>query len=164
MKELDSDLIKEPGGRHVAATVESPLGDLRVHGVCVPWRDAHCRTGRRDRKAWEDHGVFLEELKTVLAAERDDRSLCDLPVVVDGDINQRSGGRYAYGNAEMRKAWEETLRVRSLAPATDETVIDKIAVGPQFETADSRIWSKVISTGEKLSDHDAVSCVIRRSR
>ena len=39
-----------PGGRFVAATTETVLGLLSVVGVCIPWRDAHVRTGRKDRR------------------------------------------------------------------------------------------------------------------
>jgi endonuclease/exonuclease/phosphatase family metal-dependent hydrolase len=73
-----------PSGRFVAGVTDTPLGPVRFIGVCIPWRDAHVRTGRRDRQPWEDHLTFLRQLPSVLA--ECDRSL---PAVLLGDFNQR---------------------------------------------------------------------------
>ena len=35
------------------------IGQLTVVGVCIPWADAHVRTGRKDRRRWEDHEAWL---------------------------------------------------------------------------------------------------------
>lgn len=43
-----------PGGRFVAGTTNSPFGPVRIIGVCIPWKDAHVRSGRRDRQPWQD--------------------------------------------------------------------------------------------------------------
>ena len=80
-----------PPGRHVSATVESPLGPLRVHAVCVPWSHAHVTHGRKDRTAWQEHKLFLGSLRETLRLEAADPTTCDLPVIVAGDINQRTG-------------------------------------------------------------------------
>ena len=71
-----------PGGRFVAGTTESALGPLRVIGICVPWMHAHVATGRRDRGAWEEHGIYLQALAPLLARRR------RLPTVIVGDLNQ----------------------------------------------------------------------------
>jgi hypothetical protein len=42
---------------------DTPIGPIRFVGVCIPWRDAHVRTGRRDRAPWEDHLRFLEQAR-----------------------------------------------------------------------------------------------------
>ena len=68
---------------HVAATTSTSIGDVRVIGVCIPWRDAHVRTGRKDRRAWQDHLAYLDGLDRVLA-QADDAKL-----IVAGDFNQR---------------------------------------------------------------------------
>ena len=44
-----------PGGRLVAGITLTALGPLTVVGVCVPWRDAHVRSGGRERSQWQEH-------------------------------------------------------------------------------------------------------------
>ena len=44
-----------PPGRFVAGTTQTPQGDVRVIGVCIPWQSAHTNTGHKNRKNWEDH-------------------------------------------------------------------------------------------------------------
>ncbi|MFQ3669249.1 MAG: endonuclease/exonuclease/phosphatase family protein, partial [Fimbriimonadaceae bacterium] len=72
-----------PGGRFVSGVTETGAGALRVVGVCVPWDWAHVKTGRRDRRRWEDHLRYLEGLERYLAGlgERE-------RAVVAGDFNQ----------------------------------------------------------------------------
>jgi endonuclease/exonuclease/phosphatase family metal-dependent hydrolase len=72
-----------PGGRYIAGCTATPLGDVAVHGLCVPWQHAHVATGRRDRAPWQEHVQYLESLRRVLAAARRDR-----PLLVLGDFNQ----------------------------------------------------------------------------
>lgn len=67
-----------PPGRFVAATSHTPHGPLRLIGVCIPWRDAHVRTGRRDQTPWQEHLQHLSALGPLLAG-RDHR----LPTLVD---------------------------------------------------------------------------------
>lgn len=69
-----------PPGRFVAGRCETPLGDLSVCGVCVPWSHAHVATGRRDRAPWEDHVAYLARLPSALAALA--------PDILLGDFNQ----------------------------------------------------------------------------
>lgn len=103
-----------PGGRFVSGVTETPVGDVRVVWVCIPWEGAHADTGRKNRAKWEDHLRYLEGLERYLAGlrVREDRRaeiageclLCgggsarpgptggstarDIPVVVAGDFNQ----------------------------------------------------------------------------
>lgn len=77
------------GAASVAAWPGNPSpdtasGPLQVFGVCIPWRDAHVRSGRKDREGWEDHVAYLRGLRRILA-ERDR----EIPAVVVGDYNQR---------------------------------------------------------------------------
>ena len=71
-----------PPGRFVAGSTDTPIGEVRVVGVCVPWAGAHVSTGRRDRRQWEDHERYLRALPEVLAGQ-------PRPLVVAGDLNQR---------------------------------------------------------------------------
>jgi endonuclease/exonuclease/phosphatase family metal-dependent hydrolase len=124
-----------PGGRYVEAVTEVGGEPWRVIGVCVPWRMAHVATGRRDRKAWEDHLRYLDglgrRLARVTAGER---------VVVCGDFNQyvpRVGQQAALG--EMRVVTEGM------------ELIDHVAVGDGVEVRARWSWR-----GAGMSDHDGV--------
>lgn len=146
--------IADPGGRHVCATIELPTGPIRVHAVCVPWSRAHVSGGREDRKPWEDHLSYLTALRDLLEHEAGARSTAELPVVIAGDINQREQPK-PYGSHKVRKAWADTLTEFGLKVATDETMIDKIAVSAELTASDSSIFPP-----EKMSDHHAVSCLL----
>lgn len=73
-----------PPGRLLTATCQTPLGPWWVVGVCIPWRDAHVRTGRKDASPWQEHLDFLAGLPHVLT-----QAPAGVPVVVAGDFNQR---------------------------------------------------------------------------
>ncbi len=73
-----------PSGRFVEGVTSTPAGSARVVGVCIPWRDAHVRTGRKDRQPWEDHRQYLRRLSSVLEQGRSTPSQ-----IVVGDFNQR---------------------------------------------------------------------------
>lgn len=79
---LGSPLL--PGGRFVAGTTTTPVGPIRVVGVCIPWRAAHVSSGRRDRTPWEDHELYLRALPDVLEQQRRHGRL-----LLIGDLNQR---------------------------------------------------------------------------
>jgi endonuclease/exonuclease/phosphatase family metal-dependent hydrolase len=147
------DLINPPG-RSVAGTIRSPIGVVRVHGVCVPWRDAHVYTGRRDSRQWEEHLAFLDSLATTLAKERELGTTAPDHRIILGDINQR-GGRHAYGNDEVRTRWEELCSSEHLTPVTPNDIVDKIALSQGLS---------VTRTGslapEGISDHHAVWCEV----
>jgi exonuclease III len=150
-----SSEISEPGGRHVCATVESAIGPVRVHAVCVPWSHAHVSGGRKDRDVWQDHLAYLVALRDLLRREAGDPGTKGLPLVLAGDINQREQPR-PYGSHKVRKAWSEVLDEAGLTLATDEAMIDKVAVGPGLTASEPLIFPP-----EKMSDHHAVSCLVQ---
>ena len=66
-----------PVGRFVSGVTQG----IRFVGVCIPWREAHVRTGRRDREAWQDHLTYLSHLRPLPRRYTAD----ELPVCVLGD-------------------------------------------------------------------------------
>jgi len=72
-----------PGGRFVRGLTQTPIGPLTIIGVCIPWREAHVRTGRRDRRPWEDHLAYLRGLASCA------RPPLGSPTALVGDFNQR---------------------------------------------------------------------------
>lgn len=78
-----------PGGRLVAGMTETPVGEVTVVGVCIPWGGAHVNSGRRDRTQWQDHLDWLHGFERLSYARPGRRT------IILGDFNQRSpkGGK-----------------------------------------------------------------------
>ena len=134
-----------PPGRFVAGTTQTPQGDVRVIGVCIPWQSAHTNTGHKNRKNWEDHERYLTHLAPLLTVET-------TPLVVAGDFNQRiPQGRQPQ---RMYDALVETFKgltvstVQTDAPA----LIDHIAHSPNLRAESLTIIPDTDQLG-KLSDH-----------
>ena len=153
LTDVANDLI-EPAGRHVRATAHTPIGPIRIHGVCVPWSHSNVTWGRQDRTAWEEHLQTLKALGDLLATEGAESGDESIPVVVAGDFNQRDGPR-PYGGKKVRDAWADIRATSDLTVATDDQVIDKVAVGPGLAAT-----HRLVFPGEGVSDHSAVSCRI----
>lgn len=79
--DIDYGVAGLPPGRFVGATTSTPLGEIRFLGVCIPWKDAHVRGGKR--KQWEDHRRYLDELPKVRGFGNQQR------LILLGDFNQR---------------------------------------------------------------------------
>ena len=69
-------------GRFVAGVTETPIGELTVCGVCIPWFHAHVLDGRKDRKMWEEHLDWLRRFGGLSYATGS-------RTIVLGDFNQR---------------------------------------------------------------------------
>ena len=76
-----------PPGRFVSGVTLTPLGDVSVVGVCIPWFGSRTEARRGDarKKPWEDHERYLDGLCQVLARVPRER------VIVIGDFNQVIG-------------------------------------------------------------------------
>ncbi|MDC3171001.1 endonuclease/exonuclease/phosphatase family protein [Prochlorococcus sp. AH-716-E13] len=62
-----------PTGRFISGFTNG----IRIIGICIPWRFAHVSTGRKDRKPWEDHLSFIQNL-----------SFSNQKTIILGDFNQ----------------------------------------------------------------------------
>ena len=137
-----------PEGRFIAATVQHPVGDIRIYGVCIPWKDAHVRTGRKDRTPWEDHSTYLEGLRQLVEQEKS-------PLVVLGDFNQRIPRvSQPVLVAEQLSRCMNGLQVCTALPL-DKPLIDHIAISNQFSFSNVEIIPDRDEHG-KLSDHRGV--------
>ena len=126
-----------PEGRFIAATVQHPVGDLRIYGVCIPWKDAHVRSGRKDRAPWEDHSTYLEGLRQLVEQSKS-------PLVVLGDFNQRIPRvSQPVLVAEQLSRCMHGLQVCTALPL-EKPLIDHIAVSPEL----------VVTKVEVIPDHD----------
>ncbi len=146
--------------RYIAASTETPDGQLTVMGVCIPWQMAEVvyPTGEK-RKPWELHLEYLVVL-TRLLAEREG------PYVVAGDFNQhvpRQGWGLKAAAAALTAAFEPT--VVATAGQLDECEkvgIDHIAISNDLRAERVWGWPNVID-GKRLSDHDGAGVDIGRA-
>ncbi len=144
-----------PPGRFISGVTQTPLGEIAVVGICIPWWG--CRTEARrgpDRKRrWEDHGRYLECL-TEFLRRRPARRL-----VVLGDFNQVIGA-----GSHAPKALQAALQAAfptGIAIVTSELAfgqrksIDHIALSEDLAAESLGIASN-IHNGGRLSDHYGV--------
>lgn len=128
-----------PPGRFVSATVQHPDGDFVTMAVCIPWRDAHVYTGRKDRKIWEDHMSYLDGLQTLINSDGG-------PLVVAGDFDQRiPRAKQPQLVSEKLSHSLEELHVCT-ALLSEVPLIDHIALSHHF----------AVSKVEVIPDHDAI--------
>jgi endonuclease/exonuclease/phosphatase family metal-dependent hydrolase len=144
-----------PTGRFVAGVTDTPIGPLRVVGVCIPWSMAHVANGRRDRAPWEDHLTYPAGLGSLLSGPS------ERPVLVAGDFNQRipAGGRTP---RRIGDRLAETFAAFDLVTAgsiegVDAPLIDHVALGEGLVARRVWAWPKTLD-GVDLSDHAGV-CV-----
>ena len=141
-----------PGGRFVTGTTETVLVPLSVVGVCIPWRDAHVRTGRKDRTGWQDHESWLSGFATLPWRQARART------IVLGDFNQRIPRRRQ--PVRVYQAMRDAFSGFCFATAgeiagTAEGSIDHIAHTPDLAlVGDIRIWPRR-GARFNLSDHHA---------
>lgn len=142
-----------PGGRFVSAVTDTPIGSVRVVGICVPWASAHVSTGRRDRRKWEDHGLYLRGLGALLAALPQ-----DCPTIVIGDVNQsipRQSApveKFAELNATLAgyEVW-----TRGVVPGLEKLPVCHIMGLAQFDLKAVLGYSRDVQ-GRPVSDHDGL--------
>jgi endonuclease/exonuclease/phosphatase family metal-dependent hydrolase len=148
---LNIDLAEQTGmppGRFVSATVQHPEGDFLAIALCIPWKDAHVRTGRKDRTAWEDHVAYLNGLEQLIR-------IVTSPLVVVGDYNQRIPRvTQPQAVADKLSMCLKDLQVCTALPL-DKPLIDHIAVSNHFSALNTGIISDHDEFG-RLSDHRGV--------
>jgi len=151
-----------PSGRFVAGTTETPLGAARFVGVCIPWRDAHVRTGRRDRQPWQDHLSYLQHLSAVLS-QRD----TTLPNILLGDFNQRvprcrqpESVFTALTNA-LSCGFE--LATAGHIPGATESSIDHLAATSTLRPLCVEHLSRYDANGVSMSDHFGLRVVLQHT-
>ena len=140
----DASNTKIPEGRYISGITN----DINVIGVCIPWKDAHVTTGRKDRKSWEDHISYLEGLQNILS------NLTEKTLVM-GDFNQRIPRKYSRKDAYdlMLKTFEGfKFETKDTIQPIDKQSIDhlctkNIAKVLSVESIDN------IQNNIRLSDH-----------
>lgn len=154
---------KMPTGRFVTGI----SAGIRWIGICIPWRDAHVRTGRKDRRRWEDHLLFLDGLKRVIARYAQE----DTPMCVLGDFNQRFPKKQqpqsVYSAAVDAIGRDLNIVTHGMVDSEGKYLIDHAAVSNLLASELISVIEKRTKNGHRLSDHAGVVlriCHTTRSR
>lgn len=145
-------------GRFIMARVDAPVGDITVLGVCIPWRDAHVRTGRGDAEPWGEHQAYLEHLGKAIRRHR------DKPLLVMGDFNQRfprTRAPQVVFDAITEALDGLTVITAGQVPGLTRQDVDHIAVSAHFLPEATWGIDRHHESGLELSDHDAALARVR---
>ena len=142
-----------PPGRFVSGVTETPVGEVTVVGICIPWSGSRVRKFGGKRKTWEDHEQYLVGLTDVLQRTPAKR------LIVVGDFNQRigqGGGVPIRLRHALQRAIPQRMTIATSALAFQgRRGIDHIALSDDL-TAESLGVISNIDRGSKLSDHFGV--------
>ena len=144
-----------PPGRFISGVTQTPLGEVTVIGICIPWSGCRveARRGSDRKRRWEDHGHYLECLTEFLRCRPTRR------LVVMGDFNQVIGAG-SRAPRVLQSALGQAFPP-GMTIATSELVfgqrksIDHIALGEDLVASSLGVISNV-HKGGKLSDHYGV--------
>ncbi len=151
-----------PPGRFVAGQTETPLGIIRFVGVCIPWQEAHVRTGLRNRRPWEDHLTFLKHLAVVLNTDTAGAT------ILLGDFNQTlpRSRQPTVAAASLRTALGDRYHVvtSGAIPGAPRLAIDHLAVSSALAMHRVRYVSPANASGKAMSDHFGLHITLRDAR
>ena len=93
-----------PPGRFVSGVTQTPVGEVTVVGICIPWfgSRAESRRGPEKKIQWEDHAQYLDCLSELL------KGMHDRPLIIVGDFNQRIG-QESSAPRKLRSALQSVL-------------------------------------------------------
>jgi exonuclease III len=140
-------------GRLITATTSVASTDVTVIGVCIPWRDAHVRTGPVCHgDVWREHLDFCSSLGPIVA----DRAIGGACVLA-GDWNQRIPARGQPRHVvDALSAAIKPLSVHTHGATEVGQLIDHIATTPDLVSIASTVWPGTLD-GIRVSDHTGVA-------
>lgn len=145
-----------PSGRFISGITQG----IRFVGVCIPWKDAHVRTGRRDREPWQDHLTYCEGLKRVLQRYTAGKE----PVCILGDYNQRiprmNQPEPVYEALMNAIPGGFTILTETMKDPDGKRLIDHVALSKSLHGEVAEIISRIAEDGTRLSDHSGVGATI----
>ena len=114
---------------------------IRIIDLCIPWRFAHVSTGRKDRKPWEDHLSFIQNL-----------SFSNEKTIILGDFNQNIPKKNQPENVfSSLKNMIDGFNLLTTNMGLIHIVISTDLIAENIEN---------IAT-ENNSDHDGINCSIK---
>ena len=130
---------KIPSGRFISGFTNG----IRIIGICIPWRFAHVSSGRKDRKPWEDHLSFIQNL-----------SFSNEKTIILGDFNQNVPKKN-----QPEIAFSSLMKlIEGFNILTTDMGLDHIVISKDLKAESV----KKIATGDN-SDHDGITCSIKFS-
>jgi endonuclease/exonuclease/phosphatase family metal-dependent hydrolase len=139
-------------GRYVRGRISVDGVEVQVLAVCIPWRDAHVRSGRRDRKGWDEHIEYCATL-----ASEPSGAAWEGPVVAPGDFNQRIPR--VSQPIRAADALANALAIVDVATGGEQDagrLIDHIAVSANLDVTGVASWPNTID-GHRLTDHSGAA-------
>lgn len=135
-----------PSGRFVSGV----SCGFRFIGSCIPWKDAHVKTGRKDRKQWEDHQAYIDGISGVLSSSD------ETPTILLGDFNQRIPRAYSpipvYEKLMATLTKKFWIATEGALTPINELSIDHICFSQKPHTFQVKTIDRIHS-GVQLSDH-----------
>ena len=148
-----------PPGRFVSGVTRTPVGEVTVVGICIPWfgsRTEH-RRGPVKKMQWEDHAQYLDCLCELL------KGMHDRPLIIVGDFNQRIGQESSTPRrlrSALQSVLPEDMTVATAALGhRGRRCIDHMAVSADL-VAESLSVIGNIADERKLSDHSGTGAVL----
>ena len=148
-----------PGGRFISGITAG----IRFTGICIPWKDAHVRTGLKNKKPWKDHLAYLIALDLILKMYREQKE----KVCVLGDYNQRIPRKRVPEEVykKLISVFEPGFHIltRGIPDEEGKLVIDHISISKNLEGKFTGIIPKTLD-GKKLTDHTGTKAEIFLSK
>ena len=148
-----------PPGRYVSGVTRTPVGEVMVIGICIPWHGSRTEKyrGSERKRLWEDHARYLDDLSELL------KEVKDRPLIIMGDFNQRVGqGKFvpAYLQSALQEAMPEHMTIATGALGhKGRRCIDHVALSEELAVETLSVISN-ISGERKLSDHCGVIATV----
>lgn len=140
-------------GRFVSGVAKTPIGEMTIVGVCIPYHMSRVQHSEVKRSPWEDHEEYLDNLKGVLDTIYERTS--GKRMIVMGDFNQKlgSGSRAPH----RLRAMLESIFSRGMTIVTkglkfrNESGIDHIALSEDLIAECRDTISNIADNGKCLS-------------
>jgi endonuclease/exonuclease/phosphatase family metal-dependent hydrolase len=151
------DQIGDPDLPHqafVSARTLTPVGEIDVMCVCIPWSDADMPRFGGSHARWETHEVYLRVLGRMLRERAPER-----PLVVAGDYNQylpRIWGPVAMHELLLEALGDLSVATTGEIPGLDAHVIDHIAHSSELKAVEVGGWPGRDVENRPMSDHSGV--------
>lgn len=147
-------------GAYLTARTETPLGAIRIAGVCIPYNFASPFGETPKARPWSQHMIFLEGLRQAHRAW----GLANDTVLM-GDFNQFIPR--IWGSKAASKALEEALGGLSICTdgiidGVDRPTVDHIGLGTGLHALSTTGIDEHDEQGRRLSDHFGIAVRVAR--
>jgi hypothetical protein len=140
----------------VCGETDTPVGPLRVGGVCIPYRFSG-RCDEPPKKVWQDHCEYIEAL-------RDWIGMTPHRTIVLGDFNQRIPRKYQpralFDALSQGVLAQLPAATAGLTGPDGDLAIDHICHSPDLWADKARSLSNLDTEGRAFSDHFGVACEV----